>query len=61
MTTLYLMRHSKPMYIDRGEVNIKDSLQVINEKNILSIEGEKLAEKISKMKEFEGLSEVCLE
>jgi len=46
MTTLYLMRHSKSM---KGDNTCdSDSLQVQNEKYILSVEGEKLAEEKSK-------------
>ena len=46
MTTLYLMRHSKSMQGD-NTCNT-DSLQVQNEKYILSVEGEKIAEEKAK-------------
>ncbi len=41
MTTVYLMRHSKTLNVDNK--NNKDNFQIQNEKNILSIEGEKIA------------------
>jgi len=48
MTEIYLMRHSKKLDVNNN--NSKDSFQVKNEKRILSIEGEKIIEKISNMK-----------
>ena len=50
MTTIYLMRHSKPMkhiYLKNS-----DSLQIQNEKKILTIDGEKIAKKVSESNEF---------
>jgi len=41
MTTIYLIRHSKPMNMDIKQIANSESLQIINEKNILSVEGEK--------------------
>ena len=41
MTTLYLIRHSKPLMVNTNNSN--DNLQIQNEKKILSIEGEKIA------------------
>ena len=41
MTTIYLIRHSKPMNMDIKQIANRESLQIINEKNILSVEGEK--------------------
>ena len=51
MTTIYLMRHSKTLKIN-NEFNT-DSLQVQNEKNILSIEGEHIAQDRFNNKEYE--------
>ncbi len=49
MTTLYLLRHSKPLRVNND--NSKDSLQVKNEKNCLSQEGEEIAkEKLKDIK-----------
>ena len=48
MTTIYLIRHSKPLDLYNDVTN--DSLQLQNEKKILSIEGEEFAkEKLSKL------------
>lgn len=53
MTTIYLIRHSKPMKVN-NTFN-KDNLQLQNEKTSLSIEGEQIAkEKLSK-KEFDDI------
>ena len=47
MTTVYLIRHSKPLKVN-NELN-DDILQIQNEKNCLSIEGEEMAsEKLDK-------------
>lgn len=43
MTIVYLVRHSKPLKVNNNYT--KDSLQIQNEKKILSSEGEALAEK----------------
>lgn len=43
MTIVYLVRHSKPLKVNNNHT--KDSLQIQNEKKILSSEGEALAEK----------------
>lgn len=53
MTTIYLIRHSKPMKVN-NTFN-KDNLQLQNEKSSLSIEGEQIAkEKLSK-NEFDDI------
>ena len=49
MTTIYLIRHSKPMNMDIKQIANSESLQIIHEKNILSVEGEKRAEELSKI------------
>ena len=41
MTTIYLIRHSKPMKVNN--IFNKDNLQLQNEKSSLSIEGEQIA------------------
>ena len=47
MTTIYLIRHSKPMKVNNTFNS--DSLQIQNEKSSLSIEGEQIAQnKLSK-------------
>ena len=54
---IYLIRHSlkENKY---GNIENNDSYQVKNEKRILSVEGEKLALKLSQMEELKGISEV---
>lgn len=53
MTTIYLIRHSKPLKVNNTFNN--DNLQIQNEKSSLSIEGEQIAqEKLSK-NEFDNL------
>ncbi len=42
MTTIYLIRHSKPMKVNNTLNN--DNLQIQNEKQFLSIEGEQIAQ-----------------
>ena len=42
MTTIYLIRHSKPLKVN-NEFN-NDDLQIQNEKQSLSIEGEQIAQ-----------------
>lgn len=49
MTTIYIIRHSKPLKVN-NDTN-KDSLQVQNEKSSLSIEGERIARGVSRIKE----------
>lgn len=56
MTTVYLMRHSKPMkhiYLKNS-----DSLQIQNEKKILTIDGEEIAKKVSELDEFNNIDKV---
>jgi broad specificity phosphatase PhoE len=55
-TTVYLIRHSEPLNKDIGEMNISDSVYLINVKNPLSVNGEHLAESISNNKEFTKLA-----
>ncbi len=55
MTTIYLMRHSKAK-MDKEYINTNESLQLENEKFVLSVEGEELAKKYSKIKELKNLN-----
>lgn len=54
---IYLIRHSikEKMY---GENESNDSKQIIEEKKILSIEGEKLAYELSQIEELQNIQEV---
>ena len=53
MTTIYLIRHSKPLKVN-NDLNV-DNLQVQNEKNCLSIEGEEIAKEIFNNQEFNNI------
>ena len=53
MTTIYLIRHSKPMKVN-NTFN-KDNLQLQNEKSSLSIEGEQIAKEKLNKKEFDDI------
>lgn len=53
MTTIYLVRHSEPFKKHRGIEEAHESLLFSNIKSPLSIEGEKLAERISVNSEFD--------
>lgn len=55
MTTIYLVRHSKPIREEFGLKDIKDDVFLSNVKTPLSVEGEKLAEKISSDEEFSNI------
>lgn len=57
MTIVYLMRHSKGN-MEREFIDNKENFQITNEKYVLSVEGEQLAYKYSKLKELHGLSTV---
>lgn len=57
MTIVYLMRHSQGKF-ERKDINNNESFQSMNEKYILSVEGEKLAYKYSRLKELQCLSYV---
>lgn len=56
-TTVYLIRHSEPL---KNKINIlnTDSLQITNEKNPLSIIGEKKAERLSNLDELQNIDYV---
>ena len=53
MTTIYLIRHSKPLKVNND--SNKDTLQIQNEKSSLSIEGENIAREKLKNKEFKNI------
>ena len=53
MTTIYLIRHSKPLEVNNTFNN--DNLQMRNEKSSLSIEGEQIAQEKLSNKEFENI------
>ena len=53
MTTIYLIRHSKPLKVNNS-FN-EDSLQIQNEKTCLSIEGENIAQEKLSVDEFENI------
>ena len=53
MTTIYLIRHSKPLKINNNFNN--DSLQIQNEKSSLSIEGEQIAKEKLNKNEFDNI------
>lgn len=53
MTTIYLIRHSKPLKVN-NTFN-KDSMQIQNEKSSLSIEGEQIAQEKLSNKEFKNI------
>lgn len=54
MTTIYLIRHSKPMKVNNTFNS--DSLQIQNEKLSLSIEGEQIAQNKLSKKEFDNIN-----
>ena len=53
MTTIYLIRHSKPLKVN-NEFN-NDNLQIQNEKSSLSIKGENIAKEKLNNKEFDNI------
>ena len=56
ITYIYLIRHSEQL---RVQSNIKEDSQIANEKIILSINGEKKAEEISKLEELKNIDVLC--
>ena len=53
MTTIYLIRHSKPLKVN-NDFN-DDNLQIQNEKSCLSLEGENIAQEKLSVDEFENI------
>lgn len=58
MTTIYLIRHSEPFKEHKGIEDVNEDILFSNIKSPLSVNGEKLAEKMSKNKEFTNLDDV---
>lgn len=56
LTTIFLIRHSEQLKLDVN--NLKEDSQIKNEKIILSITGEKKANKISRMKELKKIDKL---
>ena len=54
LTQVYLIRHSEQLKIENKIVRNEES-QISNEKIILSVEGEKKAQEISKLKELNNI------
>ncbi len=53
-TNIFLIRHSEQLRIESGKEKCEDS-QISNEKIILSVEGEKKAESISKLEDLKNI------
>ena len=53
ITEVYLIRHSNVLKIEKN--NINEDYQISNEKIILSIEGERQAELLSKLPELQNI------
>ncbi|MDO5557512.1 MAG: histidine phosphatase family protein [Clostridia bacterium] len=51
---IYLIRHSEQLKL-KGIKNVKESTQIENEKIVLTINGEKMAEELSKMDELQDI------
>lgn len=54
LTQVYLIRHSEELKINNKLVKGEES-QISNEKNILSVDGERKAQKISELKELSNI------
>ena len=57
MRVIYLIRHSEGLK-NKNDILNTDSLQIMNEKNPLSVNGEERAEKMANMKELENIDVV---
>lgn len=55
MTTVYLVRHSEIIKKQLGTIDSDEDFYTSNKKTVLSVDGEKLAEKVSLMDEFNNL------
>lgn len=58
MTTIYLLRHSQPFRKLLGEYNVNEIEQIRNEKNPLSVDGERLAKEMSEKVELQNIDVV---
>lgn len=52
MTIMYISRHSQPFRKFLGEYKVNEIEQIRNEKNLLSVDGEKYAEQMSNLPEL---------
>ncbi|CCZ59592.1 unknown [Clostridium sp. CAG:710] len=52
MTIVYISRHSQPFRKFLGEYKVNEIEQIRNEKNLLSVDGEKYAEQMSNLPEL---------
>lgn len=57
MKTVYFIRHAEPLK-NNNIVNVSDSSQIQNEKLVLSVEGEKQAQRLSKIQVMKNIGEV---
>ena len=55
MTELYIMRHSEPFKVHKGIEDVNEDILFSNIKTPLSVEGEYLANNLSKRGEFKNL------
>ena len=55
MTTIYILRHSQPFRKLLGNYNANEVEQIRNEKNMLSVDGERLAEEMSRRDELQNI------
>lgn len=57
-TLIYLIRHAQPITIELKNVNNNDDCQIQNEKQVLSLKGEKQALELSKKDIFKNIDSV---
>ena len=57
-TLIYLIRHAQPIKIELKNVNNNDDCQIQNEKQVLSLKGEKQAFELSKKDIFKNIDSV---
>ena len=58
MTTVYLVRHSEIIKKQLGMIDSNEDFYTSNKKTVLSVDGERLAERVSLMDEFSNLDVV---
>lgn len=58
MTTVYLVRHSEVIKKQLGMIDSNEDFYTSNKKTVLSVDGERLAERVSLMDEFNNLDVV---
>lgn len=54
-TVVYMIRHSEPFKKHKGSIRTNETILLENEKSPLSIQGEKLAERMANHKEYKNL------